>query len=246
MRYETSPLSRFQFSCEKAYTVSASTSHAAAHRVTVRSASTPLSWPAFTGSDRSCAQRALPSMMMARWRGRARDARLDKGAGAAASHDDDDGTSDATATAVTLAAEAPEPAAPEPPSRPEAPSPPSASPSAAARARHAARARRRTHALEARHLTPPAVDADAPPAVPRRGRAAAARNETCAPAHDPDDIPDARARPSAPRSGSRQIPKRSYRFGTVCRRGARRVGRVSPRGNLTHNRDCQWKPFELR
>ena len=69
----------------RAYTVSASTCHAAAHRVAVRSASTPRSWPAVTGSARSRAQRALPSMMMARWRGRARDARLDKGAGAAAS-----------------------------------------------------------------------------------------------------------------------------------------------------------------
>ena len=59
MRYATS-LNRVAGFCS-AYTVSASTRHAAAHRVAVRSASTPRSWPAVTGSARSRAS-ALPSM----------------------------------------------------------------------------------------------------------------------------------------------------------------------------------------
>ena len=45
--------------------------HAPQHRTTARRASTPRSWPTLTDRRRCSARRALPSMMIARWRGSA-------------------------------------------------------------------------------------------------------------------------------------------------------------------------------
>ena len=70
MRWSTSFRDLRQFSCEKAYTVSAERSHAPAHRTIVRRVSTPRSWPSATATPRSVAHRPLPSMMTATCRGR--------------------------------------------------------------------------------------------------------------------------------------------------------------------------------
>ena len=65
IRPSTSSRGRDQFSVEKAYTVSSSTPCLTAWRTVRFSACAPSRCPARTGSPRACAQRALPSMMMA-------------------------------------------------------------------------------------------------------------------------------------------------------------------------------------
>ncbi|MDQ1131828.1 hypothetical protein QE386_000423 [Pseudoxanthomonas winnipegensis] len=68
----TSSAGRPQFSLEKANRVSASMPRSrqkSMHRLTARA---PARWPIMRGRWRRCAQRPLPSMMMARWRGWAR------------------------------------------------------------------------------------------------------------------------------------------------------------------------------
>src|SRR6266704_3640733 len=60
---------RFQFSSEKAKSVRTSTPASIAPSTTSRTAFIPALWPKGRGSRRSAAQRPLPSMMIATWRG---------------------------------------------------------------------------------------------------------------------------------------------------------------------------------
>lgn len=69
MSTSTSPLGRFQFSEEKAKRVSHSMPRSWAARTTRRTESTPARWPSLRGSPRLSAQRPLPSMITATWRG---------------------------------------------------------------------------------------------------------------------------------------------------------------------------------
>ena len=66
----TSAGGRFQFSTEKAYRVSAWMPRRAQVSTVVRTGSIPALWPATRGKLRWCAQRPLPSMMMAMCAGR--------------------------------------------------------------------------------------------------------------------------------------------------------------------------------
>jgi hypothetical protein len=68
---ETSSSGRRQFSEENANRVRYSTPRSTQASTTPRTASTPLTCPATRGSKRLVAQRPLPSMMMAIWRGTA-------------------------------------------------------------------------------------------------------------------------------------------------------------------------------
>src|SRR5947209_5715848 len=68
IRPSTSHCGRVQFSVENAYTVSSRTPRSSAARTVRLSASTPRRWPSSTGSPRSDAQRAFPSMMIATYR----------------------------------------------------------------------------------------------------------------------------------------------------------------------------------
>ena len=74
IRIDTSSAGRRQFSLENANSVRYSTPSSIAARTVARTASTPLRCPATRGSSRLFAQRPLPSMMMATWRGIARAA----------------------------------------------------------------------------------------------------------------------------------------------------------------------------
>src|SRR5688500_6751535 len=65
MRVATSCAGRFQFSVEKAKSVSWSRPIAAPWRVTARTLSTPCLWPRMRARPRLWAQRPLPSMMIA-------------------------------------------------------------------------------------------------------------------------------------------------------------------------------------
>ena len=65
----TSSIGRSQFCEENAYSVSASMPSSRAARVTSRTESAPLRCPSIRGRPRRFAQRPLPSMMMAIWRG---------------------------------------------------------------------------------------------------------------------------------------------------------------------------------
>src|SRR5690242_1238608 len=67
----TSSAGRCQFSLEKANRVSTSTLASAQTSMTARTASTPALCPATPGIKRFFAQRLLPSMMIATWRGTA-------------------------------------------------------------------------------------------------------------------------------------------------------------------------------
>src|SRR5947207_3388827 len=69
IRIDTSSAGRRQFSLEKAKSVRKSTPRSIHARTVVRTASTPLRWPATRGSMRCFAQRPLPSMMIAMCRG---------------------------------------------------------------------------------------------------------------------------------------------------------------------------------
>src|SRR5574340_1769417 len=69
IRSVTSSAGRRQFSLEKANSVRYSMPCSIAARTVARTASTPLRCPATRGSRRSFAQRPLPSMMIATWRG---------------------------------------------------------------------------------------------------------------------------------------------------------------------------------
>src|SRR6266508_992409 len=69
IRIDTSSAGRRQFSLEKAKSVRNSTPRSMHARTVVRTASTPLRWPATRGSMRCFAQRPLPSMMIAMCRG---------------------------------------------------------------------------------------------------------------------------------------------------------------------------------
>jgi hypothetical protein len=64
-----SDVGRCQFSVLNAKSVRHSSPRRRAWRTVSRTASAPFSWPAVRGSPRPCAQRPLPSMMMATWRG---------------------------------------------------------------------------------------------------------------------------------------------------------------------------------
>src|SRR3954447_5850868 len=72
IRPETSSAGRFQFSEEKANTVSTFTPTSPQWRTQARSASTPFLCPATRGRKRLVAQRPLPSMTTAMWCGTAR------------------------------------------------------------------------------------------------------------------------------------------------------------------------------
>src|SRR5690606_22638714 len=69
IRTETSSAGRRQFSELNANSVRNSIPSRAQASTVVRTASTPLAWPATRGSRRRVAQRPLPSMTMATWRG---------------------------------------------------------------------------------------------------------------------------------------------------------------------------------
>src|SRR3954469_4869548 len=69
MRPDTSSSGRFQFSDENANTVRCSTPRLAQALMVLTSASTPCLWPKMRGMKRFFAQRPLPSMTMATWRG---------------------------------------------------------------------------------------------------------------------------------------------------------------------------------
>ena len=69
MSAETSVGGRCQFSCEKANSDRISTPASAAASTTSRTAFMPERWPNGRGNRRARAQRPLPSMMMATWRG---------------------------------------------------------------------------------------------------------------------------------------------------------------------------------
>src|ERR1700712_2379161 len=69
MRPDTSSSGRFQFSDENANTVRCSTPRLAQALMVLTSASTPCLWPKMRGMKRFLAQRPLPSMTMATWRG---------------------------------------------------------------------------------------------------------------------------------------------------------------------------------
>src|SRR6266508_2891678 len=71
MRPRTSSSSRDQFSVENEYSVRYSTPRSRAARRVLRIVSTPARWPAIAGRWRWRAQRRLPSMTMAMWRGTA-------------------------------------------------------------------------------------------------------------------------------------------------------------------------------
>ena len=66
----TSSSERAQFSRLKAYSVRTGTPRRTAWRRRPRIASTPAAWPSSSGRSRCRAQRRLPSMMIATWRGR--------------------------------------------------------------------------------------------------------------------------------------------------------------------------------
>ena len=76
MRAEISVTGRCQFSSEKANSVSTSTPAAIAPSTASRTAFIPARWPSGRGRLRSRAQRPLPSMMMATWRGTAPFSRI--------------------------------------------------------------------------------------------------------------------------------------------------------------------------
>src|SRR4051794_10733486 len=65
MRPSTSGCGRDQFSVENEYTVSSETPRSTASRRRAFTQSAPARWPSTTGSPRACAQRPLPSVMMA-------------------------------------------------------------------------------------------------------------------------------------------------------------------------------------
>src|SRR5512145_1268745 len=69
IRPETSSALRFQFSLENANTVRYSMPRSAQARTVRTSASTPCLWPKKRGMKRRLAQRPLPSMTIATWRG---------------------------------------------------------------------------------------------------------------------------------------------------------------------------------
>ena len=69
IRSSISLAGRAQFSEEKLKMVRYCTPISIAARTVRRTASTPMRCPAERGSPRACAQRPLPSMMMATWRG---------------------------------------------------------------------------------------------------------------------------------------------------------------------------------
>src|SRR5688572_18555238 len=69
MRPDTSSVGRFQFSEEKANTVRYSMPRSAQACTVRTSASTPCLWPKKRGSRRRLAQRPLPSITIATWRG---------------------------------------------------------------------------------------------------------------------------------------------------------------------------------
>ena len=71
IRLDTSSLGRFQFSDENANTVRYSMPRSAQARTVRTSASTPCLWPKKRGMWRFLAQRPLPSMTIATWRGTA-------------------------------------------------------------------------------------------------------------------------------------------------------------------------------
>ena len=70
MSVETSVLGRFQFSTENAYSVSTCRPSRAEVSTTSRTEAMPARCPSTRRLWRSFAQRPLPSMMMATWRGR--------------------------------------------------------------------------------------------------------------------------------------------------------------------------------
>src|SRR5262245_23165134 len=74
---ETSSAGRRQFSELKANKVKNSTPRSAHARTVARTASPPRLWPATRGRKRCFAQRPLPSMMMAMWRGTAPTSGID-------------------------------------------------------------------------------------------------------------------------------------------------------------------------
>ena len=61
----TSSRERDQFSVENEYTVSSRTPRSTASRSRALTASAPARCPSMTGSPRACAQRPLPSVMIA-------------------------------------------------------------------------------------------------------------------------------------------------------------------------------------
>src|SRR5208337_4379055 len=69
MRKAISSAGRFQFSLEKQYSVSCSIPNRAHSSVMRRTTPAPRRWPSIRGSPWRWAQRPLPSMMMAMWRG---------------------------------------------------------------------------------------------------------------------------------------------------------------------------------
>jgi len=69
MSAEISRAGLFQFSSENANSVSTSTPASIAPSTASRTAFIPARWPNGRGSRRSLAQRPLPSMMIATWRG---------------------------------------------------------------------------------------------------------------------------------------------------------------------------------
>src|ERR1043165_5534443 len=71
IRPETSSVGRFQFSDENANTVRYSMPRSAQPSTVLTSVSTPALWPKKRGMKRFLAQRPLPSMTMATWRGTA-------------------------------------------------------------------------------------------------------------------------------------------------------------------------------
>src|SRR5262245_9252166 len=71
MRRPTSPAGRCQFSLENANSVSAPTPWRTHSSMVARTALVPARWPAARGSERCSAQRPLPSMITATWRGTA-------------------------------------------------------------------------------------------------------------------------------------------------------------------------------
>src|SRR4051794_27171811 len=69
IRNRTSSGERVQFSVENAYAEIAPTPISMAPSTTSNSAASPISWPLVRGSPRALAQRPLPSIVIATWRG---------------------------------------------------------------------------------------------------------------------------------------------------------------------------------
>ena len=100
-RPPTSSSERAQFSRLKAYRDSTSMPRRTEWRMTSRIASTPAAWPSISDWPRAFAQRRLPSMMIATWRGSSSRGTT-KGSVGAASGDAETAAAASAATPVSL------------------------------------------------------------------------------------------------------------------------------------------------